>query len=185
MEGVNAISAAWKTILEMLVDRGEDVSGVCVGDAEIAALAEEFATFSVSVRPGLAVVFNAHGQTAKKSEVFVAEHVIMVQKTKNTSTIKSLNNEAAVRGARLEVFDLRELQYNVSRHELVPRHRLVPASEAQAVLSDFRLQSRFHLPIILHTDVMARYLGLRHADIVQVTRPSPTTGTSVMYRCCM
>lgn len=243
-EGANAVSRAWKTVAEMLGDRGiAEAPGAAgkstdtatdgatatsigatgargdagrpdvlsqlranvvrssgVGDAEVRALAEEFPTFSVVARPGLAVVFHASQSTVKKNEVFHAAetsiasaagpgetgraHVILVLKNKNTATVKSLMTEAAARGARLEIFSLMELQYNPARHHLVPSHAKVAKAAEQSILSRYKLQNRFQLPLILQGDAMARYLGLQHGDLVRVDRPSPTAGSAVIYRVC-
>ena len=183
-------------VLSQLRSNVVRISGV--GDAEVRALAEEFPTFSVVVRPGLAVVFHASQSTVKKNEVFHAaetsaaaedigkarSHVILVLRNKNTATVKSLMSEAASRGARLEIFSLVELQYNPARHHLVPRHAKVAKAAEQSVLSRYKLQNRFQLPLILQGDAMARYLGLQHGDLVRVDRPSPTAGSAVIYRVC-
>ena len=183
--------------------RSNVVRATGIGDTEIRALADEFATFSVVASPGLAVVFHTSQTTMKKSEVFHAAeaslpdaaigegegelrkpHVILVLRNKNTATVKSLMSEAAARGARLEIFSVQELQYNPARHQLVPRHTRVPKASEHEVLRRYRVTNRFQLPLILQGDVMARYLGLEHGDIVRVERPSPTAGVAVVYRAC-
>jgi DNA-directed RNA polymerase subunit H (RpoH/RPB5) len=118
-------------------------------------------------------------QSARKSP-----HVILVLRNKNTATVKSLMAEAAARGARLDIFSVQELQYNPARHHLVPRHVRVPKGSEQDVLRMYRVTNRFQLPLILQGDVMARYLGLQHGDLVRVERPSPTAGKAVVYRAC-
>lgn len=89
-------------------------------------------------------------------------------------------------GLDVEFFDIRELQYNVSKHDLVPKHEPIrDEGEINAVLEQYFLRSRFQLPLILTTDPMAAYLGLKHGQIVRITRNSPSAGVHVVYRCCM
>lgn len=208
-EGTNSIATAWKTVSEMLGDRGvttDDEPGLelqlklnvvrasGIGDYEVRALAEEFPTFSILAGPGMSVVFHTSQSTVKKNEVFhaaeasspegAAPHVILVLRNKNTATVKSLMGEAASRGARLEIFSIQELQYNPARHYLVPKHTRVAKSSEPDILKQYRLQNRFQLPLILQGDAMARYLGLQHGDVVRVERRSPTAGTAVIYRVC-
>lgn len=88
-------------------------------------------------------------------------------------------------GLDVQLFQLRELQYNVSHHEAVPRHEPIRDEvEIDAVVKRYGLKSRFHMPLILATDPMARYLALKHGQLVRITRPCPTAGTYVLYRCC-
>ena len=208
-EVTNRVVRAWKTVAEMLSDREalteadwdldarlkrNVIVATGIGDAEVRALAEEFPTFSVLTGPGSSVVFHTYQSTVKKNEVFHAAEascgeggsprVVLVLRNKNTATVKSLMSEADVRNARLEIFSIQELQFNPSRHQLVPKHTMVSKEDEQDVLARYGIQNRFQLPLILQSDVMARYMGLQHGDIVRIERPSPTAGTAVMYRVC-
>jgi DNA-directed RNA polymerase subunit H len=166
-----------------------------LGDVEMRALAEEFPTFSVVVAPGFSVVFHTAHNTVKKQEVFhaaetgapagVTPHVILVLRNKNTATMKSLMSEASARRVRMEIFSIQELQYNPARHALVPRHTKVPKASEERIMRTYSVSNRFQLPLILQGDVMARYLGLGHGDVVRIERPSPTAGIAVVYRVCM
>lgn len=166
-----------------------------LGDLEIRALADEFPTFSVVVAPGFSVVFHTAHSTVKKQEVFHAAesgapagttpHVILILRNKNTATMKSLMSEAAARRVRMEIFSIQELQYNPARHVLVPKHARVPKADEEGIVRTYSVHNRFQLPLILQGDVMARYLGLQHGDIVRIERPSPTAGIAIVYRVCM
>lgn len=166
-----------------------------MGDVEIRALSEELPTFSISIAPGLAVVFHTAHSTVKKQEVFhLAEstapegatpHVLLILRNKNTATVKSLMTEASSRRVRMEIFSIQELQYNPARHNLVPKHVKVAKESEDDILRAYTVHNRFMLPLIIQSDAMARYLGLQHGDIVRVERPSPTAGIAVVYRVCM
>ena len=41
------------------------------------------------------------------------------------------------------------------------------------------------LPLILKSDPMSRYLGLKNGDIIKITRNSQSSGEYIVYRCCM
>jgi DNA-directed RNA polymerase subunit H (RpoH/RPB5) len=85
----------------------------------------------------------------------------------------------------VQMFLLKELQFNLTRHELVPEH--VPVrdeAEIEAIMRRYRLKSRYMLPLILSTDPVALHLALKHGQVVRITRPSPSAGTFVTYRCC-
>ena len=85
----------------------------------------------------------------------------------------------------VQLFDLRELQFNISRHIYVPPHIPVRDEAAiQEIVKRYDLESRYRLPLILSTDPMARYLALKPGQLARITRPSPSSGTYVLYRCC-
>lgn len=189
---------SWRNVRRMIADRGHDVSGIGAGDLEVSALAREHSTFGVEAVDGIAVVFHTAQQSVKKPDVFNsagdADHVVLVVNTKssgsaasskpNNATVKSLEQEAAQRGARLEIWTLKETQYNVTEHHLVPRHVKLAAEEADKVLDDLCVKNRYLLPAISNTDPVARYLLLQAGDIVRIERPSPTSGRAIAYRCC-
>jgi DNA-directed RNA polymerase I, II, and III subunit RPABC1 len=100
----------------------------------------------------------------------------------------SQNNTKMMTGLKLnlQVFDIKLLQFNVSKHELVPKHEVVTdEDEIKRIVEQMCLKNKFQLPIILKADAMAHYLGLKNGDVVKITRVSPTSGEYVMYRCCV
>jgi DNA-directed RNA polymerase subunit H (RpoH/RPB5) len=111
-------------------------------------------------------------------------HCIMIFKEK--PTVASLKALAGHKHVRLELFDMRELSFNVSRHALVPKHVPIKDEAFVSKLMDaYKIKTKNQLPLILRTDPMARYLGLQAGDVVEITRPSPTAGVYKHYRCCV
>jgi DNA-directed RNA polymerase subunit H (RpoH/RPB5) len=100
----------------------------------------------------------------------------------------SQNNSKMLSSLKLnmQVFDMRNLQFNISRHELVPKHEVIRSeTEVRNIIEKYALKSKYQLPIILKTDAMAKYLGLKNGDMVKITRVSPTAGEYFVYRCCV
>lgn len=97
-----------------------------------------------------------------------------------TKSIRELNNPD------IELFDIKWLQYNVSRHELQPQEfqPVRNEEEIEAIVKRYSLKTRTQLPLIPNTDPMARYYALRPGQLVRVTRRSPSAGTTGVYRCC-
>jgi DNA-directed RNA polymerase subunit H (RpoH/RPB5) len=85
---------------------------------------------------------------------------------------------------RIVFYMIKQLIINPANHILQPKFRKVPASEVEAI-ADLRLKTRKNLPLIkFHVDIMTRVLGLVTDDIVEIIRPSPTSGDYKMYRIC-
>lgn len=181
---------AWETIRQMLSDRGvpyDAASGI--GDEEVRQLTREFTTFGITLNDTMAVVFHTSSSTIKKTDLFNAaddaSHVIAVFHSKpQGTTTRSITSEGNTKGVTFEFFELKTLQYNVSRHMDVPKHEKVPKGDVDSILRTYYLKSKFHLPLILESDPMSRYLGLKHGDVVKITRPSQNCGSTVYYRCC-
>lgn len=119
----------------------------------------------------------------KEVEDAAPGHCILVVNDKlNVSENKKL--EQLIPGLTFQVFMLRELQFNISKHTLVPKHELiVDANVIASILSAYDLKSKHQLPFILKTDAMCRYLNAQAGNLIKVTRVSPTSATSVVYRC--
>lgn len=88
------------------------------------------------------------------------------------------------KGGMVQVFTLKELQFNPSRHTLVPKHVKLNEEEVLKVLELYQLKSKAQLPLIMRSDPMARYLGLKQQDVVRIHRVNETSGEALYYRCC-
>lgn len=110
------------------------------------------------------------------------EVVILVSLDKPSSThLRNLKTTFP----RIQVFQLSELLYNVTKHELVPKHEVINEAEVARLLAKFNLKTKQQLPHILNVDPVARYLALRPGQVVKITRPSPSAGEYICYRCCI
>jgi len=85
----------------------------------------------------------------------------------------------------LQFFQLNELQFNPTKHQLVPPHRKLNQEEATAIMSRYLIKSKLQMPLILKTDVIAKWHGLKQGDIVEIIRYNENSGKSYYYRCCI
>lgn len=103
----------------------------------------------------------------------------------NASAIQARDKLLQPHGGSCQVFQMRELQYNPTKHRFVPKHEKMVADDITALMEQYSLKSRAQLPLIQRSDIIARWLGLRHGDVVRITRYNSTSGTYYYYRCCM
>jgi DNA-directed RNA polymerase I, II, and III subunit RPABC1 len=111
-------------------------------------------------------------------------HVILVFKEKinnfNQKNLEEFNNMT------LQVFLMKELLFNISKHNLVPKHEVIDDKEQiDNLVNTYNLKSKLQFPIILKSDPMARYLNIQSGQLVKITRISPSAGESIVYRCCV
>lgn len=181
------------TLREMLVDRGQGVGDLDgVGAAEVAHLCANLDVFTLRAedRPVVFIV-----RKLRNSDIVKAAATLDDEDSawRGRAIIVSLERMSGVNarcvaeafGPRSEVFSLGDLQLNVSKHTLVPRHELMTRAETSDLLARMMLKSKAQLPSILKTDPMARYLGCFPGDVVRITRPSPTAGEIEAYRHCV
>ena len=83
-----------------------------------------------------------------------------------------------------QLFWIKKLLINISRHIAVPKHEIITQDEYQEIAERYQIDSKFQLPLISKEDPMAMYLGMRTGQICKITRPSETAGEYISYRCC-
>jgi DNA-directed RNA polymerase I, II, and III subunit RPABC1 len=96
--------------------------------------------------------------------------IIVYKSTITSSAKKSLDTV----NYRFELFALHELQFNVTKHRLVPRHEHVTPSEKDELNKNYKGK----LPILLQTDAIARYYAFEKGDYIRITRKNG----SIVYR---
>ena len=107
-------------------------------------------------------------------------YIFIVNDKISLNIMKSINSL----GLNYQIFNIKE-QFNITKHNIVPKHTLVDDARVKLLLETFSLKHKFQLPIILKSDPMSRYLGLKCGDVVMITRNSPSSGEYYVYRCCM
>ena len=105
-----------------------------------------------------------------------------------TPTITQLNSIDKIlqkKKGMLQYFQLNELQFNPTKHQLVPPHRKLTTDETTEIMNKYLIKNKLQMPIILRTDVIAKWLGLKQGEIVEIIRFNENSGKSYYYRCCI
>ena len=84
----------------------------------------------------------------------------------------------------IEYFKVFDLEFNITKNEIVPKHFLVCENEKKVILKKYKIKEN-KLPKILSTDPMACYFGLVKGDMIKILRPSPNVGFYAFYRICI
>jgi len=86
--------------------------------------------------------------------------------------------------ARITFFHIKQVVVHPGRHVLVPPHRKLNADEAKIEMARWSVTQKSQFPLIKHSDVQAKLLGLVPGDVVEILRPSPTSGVARVLRIC-
>ena len=185
---------------DMLDARGDDVSYIEEhGDAvdapryysEIIVLDTDRTTIFFALSKDKIKEWKNTEETAEGMiEKYKNKHFILVSiegniSSSNLSFLQTRDKALQALGGSLQLFYTKELMYNPLRHSLVPKHEKLSEEEAKAVMESYMIKHRSQLPIISRNDVIARWLGLRHGDIVRITRHNDTSGIYYYYRYCV
>jgi len=74
-----------------------------------------------------------------------------------------------------------EKEFDVLKHSLVPKHEIMKQEEVKELLKKHNIEIE-QLPKILTTDAVVKAIGAKEGDVLKITRPSPTAGTTTYYR---
>lgn len=182
---------SFRTILEMLDDRGVSLPPH-ISKENFAAVFEGYENkhvfhvvlHNIKVLYYLAPKFRwAELKKTIEEDIKPYEIILLVVKEKVS---ESNNKLIHALGFPIQIWEIKKLQFNISKHVLVPKHEIIrDESEIRSIVERYLLKSKQQLPLILKNDPMSRYLGLKGGEVVKISRPSPTSGEYVMYRCCI
>ncbi len=85
---------------------------------------------------------------------------------------------------RLTFFHIKQVVVHLGRHVLVPPHRKLTVDESKAEMARWHVTTKSQLPLIKHSDIQSRIMGLVPGDLVEILRPSPTAGVARFLRIC-
>ena len=117
----------------------------------------------------------------------ITDEFIIINTTKpNDSIWKTLKQLWGDEKKYVAVFHLKELQFNVLNHVLVPPHRVISdPDEEKMILTRYNITNPIsELPDISRTSLVAQAIGLRPGQICEIRRPSRTAIYSLYYRVC-
>ena len=97
------------------------------------------------------------------------------------SQLEALFNEHRI---FVQMFWVDKLITNIMDHEIVPEHSIIEREEKEKLLEKYDIKSYNQLPLILKTDPVAMFLGMKRGDVCQITAPSETSGEYISYRYC-
>jgi DNA-directed RNA polymerase subunit H (RpoH/RPB5) len=86
----------------------------------------------------------------------------------------------------VQLFNVRYLQFDISTHRKVPRHRMMSKDEIDILQKKMNITNlKLQLPWIDSQDAMAKWLGARTGDVIEIERLSESAGNSKYYRYCV
>lgn len=88
------------------------------------------------------------------------------------------------KGYFVQLFGLENFLINISKHQFVPKHRVLSKQETEDLLDKYKIGTD-NIPTIKRDDAQAKYIGLRQHQICEIIVDNATSGRTVKYRLCV
>jgi DNA-directed RNA polymerase subunit H (RpoH/RPB5) len=85
----------------------------------------------------------------------------------------------------VQLFELRKLQIDIPRHRDVPKHRILSQEEKVDMMKRFNIKDPMECPWIDSQDAMAKWIGVRPGDMIEITGLDQASATNTRYRYCL
>lgn len=192
------------TILEMLQDRGYDISTypINIDDTEMIERFQQDTldifvphtedSYKMYVRFYRIYSFDVKTFGKKELQQTVDEiraqypddevrFIILLHQEPTPPAKRALENDIE-RYKHVEVYQINRFVFNITKHRLVPKHRRMDDNEVKDLMVKYGC-TKSQLPKLFVTDPISQYYGFRPGDVIEITRFNiPTTGRSMYYR---
>jgi DNA-directed RNA polymerase subunit H (RpoH/RPB5) len=85
----------------------------------------------------------------------------------------------------VQIFYQSHLNFDISKHRKVPHHRILTEAEVQEVMKEFHITDIKKIPKIDSQDPMAKWVGARPGDVLEVTGMCLASAENKRYRYCL
>jgi DNA-directed RNA polymerase subunit H (RpoH/RPB5) len=87
--------------------------------------------------------------------------------------------------ALVQLFYQAHLNFDISKHRKVPKHRLLTQNEIDDVMKAYHIADIKRIPKLDSQDPMAKWIGARPGDVIEVTGMCVASGENKHWRYCM
>jgi len=179
-------SRAIEILKEMLESRGikkteEETIAAALDDTKMYKYASILIVFSTKTRVGNSEL-TAFIKFAEENG-YTSGIIIVSQTPISESVYDSLVKYVSERSNPLvQIFEIRKLQFNISKHRKVPHHKLLSDAEKAEIVKMYEVDK---MPKIMSQDEMAKFIGARPGDVVEVTGMCQTSAENKRWRYCI
>ena len=113
--------------------------------------------------------------------------IIIVSPTKPSESILHLVRDyiSDKENQLVQIFLQSHLNFNISKHRKVPKHRIISQEEIDAMSKEYNITKLSSLPKIDSQDAMAKWIGARPGDVVEIVGLCMTSADNKRYRYCL
>jgi len=110
---------------------------------------------------------------------------IIIKDEPNETLLNEVKHIWEKDGIFIVVESIKRLQFNILKHSMVPKHRILSNVETDVVMKRYNITQKTNFPDISRFDPVARAIGIRPGDVCHIIRPSKTAIEADYYRICI
>ena len=96
-----------------------------------------------------------------------------------------IHNSFESKSSFIQLFHINRLQFNITKHNLVPKHEIISIKDKNFLKKKFKFKSIYQLPKILVNDPICKFIGAKIGDVIKIHRNSKNAGIHLCYRICI
>ena len=195
------IIKSFTVVKEMLADRKIDISNLeSYSENELHIILSESNNstkngniFQIKVNDDIKIIYHMKSKFIKNDlKKFLSsvekdenyKHIIFIFKEKiNNNNEKNIQD--LLEGMSYEMFPIKNLLFNITKHSYVPKHELLSTEDMNDIMKKYSIKNKSQFPIILKSDPVARYYDFKPGQLIKIYRSSTATGESITYRYCV
>ena len=125
-------------------------------------------------------LFNIEEVLTKEDTLF-----IVVKDEVNETLANTIKHIWEQDGIFIVIQNLKRLQFNILKHDIVPPHRILSVVETLQIKKKYNIMNDNQFPDISRFDPVAQAIGIRPGQVCEIIRPSKTAISAPYYRICM
>ncbi len=199
----NNIYMSRKYILEILQDRGFDISEYenftidelfsMIQNNQLDLLVNNDKDKKIYVKYNITKTLRPNNIYDIVEDLFNVENVlekkddlIIIYKDEPNDTLQNtvkniwLNDKIYI-----AIINIARLQFNILKHELVPKHTILTSDEKTEFKNKFNIEDDEMIPTISYFSPVSLVLGMRPGEVCKIERFSKTAINSNFYRICI
>ena len=110
--------------------------------------------------------------------------IIIIKDKINDTSLKLMKNLFIKDKVFCTIMTLKQLQFNILDHSLVPQHRILSEVEVKSIKDNYNITQDSQFPEISRFDPVAQAIGMRPGEVCEIIRGSKTAIMTKYYRLC-
>jgi|UniRef100_A0A6C0B836 DNA-directed RNA polymerase subunit H (RpoH/RPB5) len=110
--------------------------------------------------------------------------MVIIKDEPNDNIKETLDEIWNIYGIYITIINIHRLQFNILKHQWVPKHVLLSSEQIVEMKKKYSIQSNSELPTISRYDAVASIICMRPTQVCKIIRKSRTSLESEYYRIC-
>ena len=129
-------------------------------------------------------IYDKYSMTKNDCLIILNDDIIIFKDNSSSKVLVKFINQELSKGHFIQVYGVKNFTFNISKHIYVPKHTIVSKEKQKEIVELYRTKIE-RLPRILREDAMAKFIGAKPGDLIEIKGYSETAGFINKYRLCV